>query len=150
MCHFAVGADVRMAGMSRVPDPTATIGLADYSRLIQTLGVAFDGTAQAGSTLPILYDEFGVESQIPTGKAKLYTGTEPTTTRPVDETTQGQYYGQALQLAFCQPNVVGILLFHSHDEPALTGFQSGVYYADGTPKASLEPVRNAIRDARCT
>jgi len=131
------------------PHPkSTTIGLGDYSRLIQTLGAAFDGTAQAGSALPILYDEFGVESRIPPGKARLYTGTEPTTTRPVDEIIQGQYYGQALQLAFCQPNVVGILLFHSQDEPALASWQSGVYYADGSPKTSLYAVRDALARAR--
>ena len=45
--------------------------------------------------------------------------------------------------------MAGLLLFHSHDEPALTGFQSGVYYVDGTPKESLEPVREAIRSAGC-
>ena len=131
------------------PHPkSTTIGLADYDRLIQTLAGAFDGTPQAGSTLPILYDEFGVESQIPAGKAKLYTGAEPATTRPVDEITQGQFYGEALQLAFCQPNVVGILLFHSQDEPALGSWQSGVYYADGTPKSSLYAVRDALSRAR--
>jgi hypothetical protein len=131
------------------PHPkSTTIGLADYTRLIETLAAAFDGTAQSGSTLPILYDEFGVESRIPTGKAKLYTGAEPATTRPVDEITQGQYYGQALQLAFCQPNVVGILLFHSQDEPTLASWQSGVYYADGTPKTSLYAVRDALTRAR--
>lgn len=130
------------------PHPkSTTIGLADYDRLIQTLGTAFDGTAQAGTTLPILYDEFGVESRIPAGKAKAYTGTEPTTTRPVDEITQGQYYGQALQLAFCQPNVVGILLFHSQDEVPLASWQSGVYYADGMPKSSLYAVRDALARA---
>ena len=53
---------------------------------------AFDGTAQAGSTLPIYYDEFGVESQIPPAKASLYTGVEPKTTHPVDEQTQALYY----------------------------------------------------------
>ena len=131
------------------PHPkSTTIGLADYDRLVQSLGTAFDGTPQAGSTLPILYDEFGVESQIPAGKAKLYTGAEPTTTRPVDEITQGQYYGRALQLAFCQPNVVGILLFHSQDEAALASWQSGVYYADGTPKSSLYAVRDALSRSR--
>lgn len=131
------------------PHPrSTTIGLADYERLIQTLATAFDGTPQAGSTLPILYDEFGVESKIPAGKARLYTGAEPATTRPVDEITQGQYYGQALQLAFCQPNVVGILLFHSQDEPALASWQSGVYYADGSPKTSLYAVRDALARAR--
>jgi hypothetical protein len=131
------------------PHPTSTtIGLADYDRLIQTLGTAFDGTAQGGTTLPLLYDEFGVESRIPAGKAKAYTGAEPATTRPVDETTQGQYYARALQLAFCQPNVTGILLFHSQDEPALSSWQSGVYYADGTPKSSLYAVRDALARAR--
>jgi hypothetical protein len=45
--------------------------------------------------------------------------------------------------------VAGLLLFHSHDEPNLTGFQSGEYYVDGTPKASLEPVRQAIEKAGC-
>ena len=45
----------------------------------------FDGTPQLGTTLPIVYDEFGVESRIPDGKAKAYTGTEPATTKPVDE-----------------------------------------------------------------
>ncbi len=131
------------------PNPKSnTIGLGDYDRLIRTLATAFDGTPQAGSALPILYDEFGVESKIPAGKANLYTGAEPTTTRPVDEITQGQFYAQALQLAFCQPNVVGILLFHSHDEAALAAWQSGVYYADGTPKTSLYAVRDALARAR--
>jgi hypothetical protein len=130
------------------PHPkSTTIGLADYDRLIQTLATAFDGSAQSGSTLPILYDEFGVESKVPAGKAKAYTGAEPATTRPVDEITQGQYYGRALQLAFCQPNVTGILLFHSQDEPALASWQSGVYYADGTPKSSLYAVRDALARA---
>ncbi len=132
-----------------VPHPrSTTIGLADYDRLTATLGQAFDGTQQAGSTLPILYSEFGVESRIPAGKAHAYTGSEPATTRPVDETTQGQFYGRALQVAFCQPNVVGLFFFHSQDEPALPSWQSGVYYADGTPKASLFAVRDALARAR--
>ncbi len=131
------------------PHPNSTtIGLADYDRLIRNLGIAFDGTAQAGSTLPVLYDEFGVESKIPAGKAKAYTGTEPSTTKPVDEITQGQYYERALELAFCQPNVTGLLFFHSQDEAALASWQSGVYYADGTPKSSLYAVRDALARAR--
>ena len=123
---------------------TTTIGLADYDKLVRLLGGAFDGTAQAGSSLPILYDEFGIESQIPKGKLKLYTGTEPTTTKPVPEATQAGFYQLGLRLAFCQPNVVGMLLFHSQDEHARLSWQSGVYYADGTPKSSLRAVRDAI------
>lgn len=131
------------------PHPlTTTIGLADYGKLVGLLGAAFDGTAQQGSTLPILYDEYGIESRIPPGKASFYTGTEPVTTKPVDETHQAASYTRALQLAFCQPNVVGMLLFHSQDEPALLSWQSGVYYADGTPKASIYAVRNALARTR--
>ena len=81
---------------------------------------------------------------MPAGKAKAYSGAEPATTKPVDELTQGQYYGRALQLAFCQPNVTGIFFFHSQDEPALASWQSGLYYADGTPKSSLYAVRDAL------
>ena len=132
---------------TRHPNIT-TIGLADYDKLVRLLGQAFDGTAQAGSSLPILYDEFGIESQIPKGKLKHYTGTEPTTTKPVAEATQATYYQRGLRLAFCQPNVVGILLFHSQDEHARLSWQSGVYYADGTPKSSLRAVRDALERTR--
>ena len=124
------------------------LGLVDYDRLVGLLAEAFDGTAQPGSLLPILYDEFGVETVVPEAKAAAYTGTEPTTTRPVDEATQAAYYRRALQLAYCQPNVVGMLLFHTHDEPALGAWQSGVYYADGTPKTSLPAVRQALAATR--
>ncbi len=127
---------------------TTTISIADYGKLVSLLGTAFDGTAQPGSTLPILYGEFGVESQIPAAKAKLYTGTEPATTKPVDEATQALYYTQAIQLAFCQPNVMGLLLFHVTDETALAGWQSGVYYADGKPKPSRDVVRTAAVQSR--
>jgi hypothetical protein len=121
-----------------------TIGVADYGKLVALLGQAFDATAQPGSELPILYGEFGVESEIPAAKAALYTGTEPTTTKPVVEQTQAAYYRQALALAFCQPNVEGMLLFLSRDERARTAWQSGVFYVDGTPKTSLPRVREAL------
>ena len=106
-----------------------------------------------GRTLPILYDEFGIETQIPAAKAALYTGTEPATTKPVDETAQAQMYLQSLQMTFCQPTVMGLLLFHVQDEPALSAWQSGEFYVDGTPKASLYPraqrrVRRAPRHRR--
>ena len=123
---------------------TTTISINDFGKLVRVLGTAFDGTAQPGSTLPVVYDEFGVESTVPTAKAALYTGTEPATTKPVDEATQALYYETALALAFCQPNVQGLFLFHTEDEPALDRWQSGLYYADGTPKASLAGVKAAI------
>jgi hypothetical protein len=128
-----------------VAHPLSTsIGVADYDKLVGLLGQAFDGTAQLGSTLPILYGEYGVESQIPDSKAGLYTGTEPTTTKPVPEETQAAYYQQALALSFCQPNVVGMLLFLSRDERARATWQSGIHYVDGTPKTSKRRVTRAL------
>src|SRR6266536_2055405 len=44
---------------------------ADYGKLVSLLGEAFGGTAQAGSALPILYGEFGVESLIPAVKLSV-------------------------------------------------------------------------------
>ena len=117
-----------------------TLGLADHERLRGLVRDAF------GRDVPILYSEFGVETEIPTAKRPLYQGEEPG--RPVDEPTQAEYYRRALALAACQDGVAGMLLFHSHDEPFLTGFQSGVYYVDGTRKQSFEPVRDAILAAR--
>ena len=126
----------------------AIIALADYDKLIAVLTEAFDGTAQPGSTVPILYDEFGIESQIPEGKAGLYTGVEPKTTRPVPEDVQARSYERGLELAFCQPNVVAMLFFHTQDEVNLNRWQSGVYYADGAPKSSLPFVRDALDRTR--
>jgi hypothetical protein len=127
---------------------TTTIALADYDKLVALLGEAFDGTAQAGSTLPIYYDEFGVESAIPPAEQSHYTGTEPDTTKPVSEATQAVYYRQAIELAFCQPTVRALFLFHAFDEPALAGWQSGLYYANGAPKSSLAAVQSAMELAR--
>jgi hypothetical protein len=125
-----------------------TITEGDYARLVAALGQAFDGTAQPGSTLPIVYGEYGVESIIPPSEAAHYGGQEAASAQPVDEATQAAYYIQAMKLAMCQPNVVGLMLFHVEDESGLPGWQSGLFYADGTPKSSLDPVRMAMAAAR--
>jgi hypothetical protein len=127
---------------------TTPIGIADYTKLTGLLATAFDGTGQPGSTLPILYAEYGIETGIPAAKASLYTGAEPATIKPVPESTQAAFYKQALSISFCQPNVMGIMIFHAFDESALDRFQSGVYYADGTPKSSLPALRDAARQSR--
>jgi hypothetical protein len=127
---------------------STSIGLADYDKLVTLLGQAFDGTAQRGSALPIVYDEFGVETILPAGKASLYAGAEPPTTKPVDEATQARYYQQAMAMTFCQRTVIGLLLFHVQDEPALGAWQSGEFYLDGSPKTSLALVRAAAQSLR--
>jgi hypothetical protein len=126
------------------PHPNGTsIGIADYPKLVALLGTAFDGTAQRGSSLPILYDEFGIETTVPAAKAPLYTGNEPATTRPVDDATQARLYTQAMQMVFCQKTVMGLFLFHVQDEASMAAWQSGEYYVDGTPKSSLPAIAAA-------
>jgi hypothetical protein len=125
-----------------------SLGLADYDTLVSLLGTAFDGTAQLGSMLPIVYDEYGVDSQIPDGKRRFYGGREPATTKPVSEGVQAAYYREALQMAACQPTVRGFLIFHVTDETDYNRWQSGVYYADGTPKSSRAFVKQAMAEIR--
>jgi hypothetical protein len=124
-------------------DPKSkSILMADYEeKLRPLLDEAF------GPGVPVLYSELGVESVIPAAKASLYEGAEPAS--PVDEATQADFYRRAIDLAACQEGVDGLLLFHIRDEPALPGFQSGLYYVDGSSKASLAPVRDAVKTAGC-
>jgi hypothetical protein len=127
---------------------STSIGLGDYSKLVSLLGRAFNGTATRGSRLPIVYDEYGIDSRIPATKLHFYEGREPATTHPVSERTQAEHYREALILAACQPTVRGFLIFHVTDESDFNRWQSGLYYADGTPKASLPMVRNTIEQVR--
>jgi hypothetical protein len=136
----------------RVPPTLAhprstTIAIADYGKLTALLGRAFDGTPQRGSSLPIIYDEFGYEAIVPASKAHAYTGREPRTIRPVSEATQAAYYRTAIRMAVCQRNVQGILFFHVSDENDLDRWQSGLFYADDSPKSSLAAVRAAAEAA---
>jgi hypothetical protein len=126
-----------------------SIALADYAKLVRLLGIAFDGTAQAGSKLPIVYGEFGVEARIPAAKRRVYEGVEPASVKAVPERTQAAYYRQALQIAYCQPTLQAMFLFHLFDEKELPAWQSGPYYADRTPRrVTLKAIRTATAQAR--
>jgi hypothetical protein len=118
---------------------TTTIGIADYDKLTKLLDDAF------GKSPPIVYGEYGIETEVPPAHAGAYTGKEPVAV--VDAAKQARYYVQAIRLAACQPLVRMLLFFHVTDESRLEGLQSGVFYADGTPKPSLAPVASAARDA---
>ena len=124
------------------------IRLNDYDKLVRVLGQAFDGTPQRGSTIPIYYTEWGAEAMIPASKVRLYTGIEPSTTRPVPDATHAAYYRQALQVAYCQPTLRGIFLLHIWDELDRNRWQSGLYYADRTPRVTARTVRRSIDEAR--
>jgi hypothetical protein len=142
-------------GESSKTPPTAlhprstSIGIADYPKLVKLLRDAFRGTPQRGASLPILYAEYGVQTRIPAEKLAAYTNLAvPTAADAVSESMQGAYYKRAIQLAYCQRTVAGLLFFHVSDEPDLDRWQSGLFYADDTPKSDLELVKQTAQAAQ--
>ena len=127
---------------------TTQITLADYPKLVTLLDEAFRGTPQRGRTLPILYTEFGVQSTVPRSKLAAYQAANGQEAVHVSPEVQAAYYRKALALAYCQPTVKGLFIFHTFDEYSLDGWQSGLYYADHTAKPSLDPFRQAVADLR--
>jgi hypothetical protein len=134
---------------NRVHPKTTEITIADYPKLVTLLDEAFRHTPQRGRTLPIMYTEFGVQTIVPDDKITAYqAGTSPKAGEGVSSATQAAYYREALALAYCQSTVRGLFIFHTFDEPALNGWQSGLYYADRTAKPSLRGFRRAVGDLR--
>ena len=78
-------------------------------------------------------------TRIPEEKIDAYTNrTTQAAADVVDEETQERYYREAYELACSQETVEGLYIFHVWDEPDLLGWQSGLYYADRTPKSSRD------------
>src|SRR5262249_10022067 len=128
---------------------STSIGIADYPKLVRLLQELFRGTAQRGASLPILYAEYGVQTQIPIAKQDAYTDlAAPSSADAVSESVQGAYYRRAIGLAYCQPTVAGLLFFHVSDEPDLDRWQSGLFYTDDTPKSDLQLVKQAAQAAQ--
>jgi hypothetical protein len=128
---------------------STTITIGDYPKLAALLSHAFAGTPQRGRGLPVYYTEFGVQTRVPAAHRGPYTDLKsPSAADAVDPKTQARYYGEALELAACQPTVKGLFVFHTFDETDLAGWQSGLYYADQKPKPSLPAFRKAAVDAR--
>src|SRR5262249_62235523 len=57
---------------------------------------------------------------------------------------QARWYIGMLTVAACDPNVRAVNFFHMLDESDLTGWQSGLYFADESPKQSAVAVRSWI------
>jgi hypothetical protein len=123
-------------------DPHSTsIGIADYPRLVQLLRGAF------GAPPPIVYGEYGIQTQIPRSELDLYSGVRSTAIKPVSEEQQANDYVTAIHLASCQPLVKMLVFFHVTDESALTGLQTGLFYPNDRPKQSLGRVASAAVEA---
>lgn len=115
------------------------IGFGDYDQLVATLDAA-----KLGNKLPIVYSEFGWESQIPASQMANYqTGKSKDPT--ISEQLQARYYDRALGMAACSERVVAAYIFHQKDDPNLDDWQSGTYYTNKQPKSSAGAVENAIK-----
>jgi len=139
-----------------------TISEGDYDKLMTTLAGAFGGTAQplpGQGRVAIWYMEQGFQTTVDPAKASFYRGVETIRdalpswlTRTVagasglvaapDQATQ---LTDALRVAYCQPGVAAFFNFEIADEPRLDGWQSGLLWADGTPKPSYDAFKAATR-----
>lgn len=116
-----------------------TIAEGDYETLVRTLGKAFPGRAPR-----IWYLEDGYQTRSP--QSSVYTGSE--SVRAISPDDQAARLRQAIELAYCQPAVEAFFNFQLLDERSLGGWQSGLLYADGTPKpgfAAFRAAADAIR-----
>src|SRR2546423_8550858 len=64
----------------------------------------------------------------------------------LDPGFQGWQLQASVRLAYCQPAVGAFFNFQLRDDPSLVGWQSGVLYADGTPKPAYDLLRGALQD----
>ena len=119
-------------------------GYADLDRIKQGLWDAFARTAQPTTMtgLKLYLDEVGW--QVDTSSLPDYTGREnvPVT----DEATQAAIYGQLVRAAACDSDIAEVNFFGFYDDRSRTGFQAGLYHADGTPRPSAEAVQQAVAD----
>jgi hypothetical protein len=133
---------------------SASFGIGDYDALVAALTTGFQGTGQPvpgqnGTT--IWYLAQGYQTTPDPAHAAQYTGSE-TDSAPVPALSPNEaaddgagpgsdqplQLADAIKLAYCQPFVGAYFNFHLVDEKDLAGWQSGVYYSDGTPKPGYQ------------
>jgi hypothetical protein len=128
----------------------------NLARIYQAFYNGFNGSTQktigqqAGGGLPVSLNETGIQTD-PGSHTSAYTGTEVSATSAggvsggfASESYQASWYSQMLNLLACDPNVQFVNIFHLIDESNLAGWQSGLYFADQTPKMSAQTVHDWI------
>ncbi|HWG55745.1 MAG TPA: hypothetical protein VNT58_04410 [Gaiellaceae bacterium] len=148
---------------------STTIGQGDWDKLTQAYHDAFAGSPQpnpgrcvADRCASIWYMEVGYQTRPDDAKAGLYGGAENTEQplaagsagdpagAPVSETSpapdQATQLADAIRLAACQPYVGAYFTFLLRDETDLRAWQSGLFWADWTPKPAAGAVAEAIRE----
>jgi hypothetical protein len=149
---------------------SGTIGQGDWDKLTQAYHDAFAGTGQpnpgrcvGGRCASIWYLEVGYQTRPDPAKAGLYHGAE-NTEHPLPDAAGGDPAGSApderslapdqatqlvdaVRLAYCQPYVRAYFNFLLRDEADLARWQSGVFWADWTPKASFGALAAVVAEA---
>jgi len=119
-------------------------GFVNLDRVKQGLWDAFHGTAQPTTVdgLKLYLDEVGW--QVDTTGRIGYAGVEnvPVTT----EAGQAAIYGALIREAACDPTIAEVNFFGFQDDGLRTGFQAGLYRADGSARPAAAVVRQAILD----
>jgi hypothetical protein len=71
-----------------------------------------------------------------------YTGSENVAV--TDETSQAAAYEELLRRAACDPDIAQVNVFGFRDDVLRTGFQAGLYRADGSERPSAVAIRTAM------
>jgi hypothetical protein len=129
--------------------------ITNMPRIYQAFYDGFNGSAQrtigqqAGGGLPVSLNEVGIQTDS-TGKSG-YVGTETAANAAggvlgatATEDYQASWYGQMLDYVACDPNIAEVNVYHLLDEAALSGWQSGLFYLDHTPKESAATVHDWV------
>lgn len=131
------------------------IGEGDYARLLSYLKSAFGGTRQpvpGQKDVRIWYLEDGFQTSIaPKRSFYLSSETDRHVVEPLGRSSlpnQASQLTDAVRLAYCQPAVGGWFNFLLADEPSLHGWQSGVLFADWTPKPSYQAFKSVIAEVK--
>jgi hypothetical protein len=144
---------------------SGNIGEGDHPKLLAAIRTAFINTGQplpGNRGVSIWYMEDGFQTAVAPEKRGLYHGRENIATvaygdaNPASITTitQTSQLVAAIKLAYCQPYVGAYFNFLLQDEPDLARWQSGLLWADGTPKPAYTAVKELAdalrsRNIRC-
>jgi hypothetical protein len=127
------------------------IGEGDYLRLLSYLRSAFAGTHQpvpGKQDVHIWYLEDGFQTGVREKRSFYREGeTDRAVVAPLGgKVDQASQLTDALRLAYCQPAVGGFFNFLLADEASLHGWQSGILFADWSPKPSYQALKSAIAE----
>ena len=126
------------------------------SGTIETPATGSGLNAQPALSWPVTiwYLEDGFETVVAAEKRALYSGREPNRqlvqplalrTRALSQVLdQPSQVRDAVELAFCHPAVGAFFNFQLADEDGLGGWQSGLLWADATPKPSYDSIRTTF------